>query len=100
MAFCRQHGVVARVGGRCLGTAVDPGFEIIECVDDASTDLPIGGAGAVDPMLFQCAAGETEESRRFGRAQLTRGKAGIRIGHCEKLRDLLKRQRATARWRS
>ena len=32
-------------------------------------------------MLFQRAAGETEESGSFGRAQVTRRQAGVRIGH-------------------
>ena len=32
-------------------------------------------------MLFQRAAGEAEESRGFGRAQVARRQAGVRIGH-------------------
>jgi hypothetical protein len=95
--LCRQHSAVTGVGGRCLGPAVRPGFEVIEGVDDTATDLPISGTGAVGPMLFQCAIRETEESRGFGCAQVTRWKAGTRIGHCEKLRDRLERQRG--RWR-
>ena len=81
MALGGQHGPGAGIGGRCLGAAIGPGLQIVQRVDDTSAELSIGGTGAVGPVLFQRAAGEAEESRGFGRAQVARRQAGVRIGH-------------------
>src|SRR5260370_42275566 len=76
-----QHGPGAGIRRRSLGAAVGPRLQILERVDDTSAELSIGGTGTVGPVFFQRAAGETEESRGFGRAQVARRQTGVWIGH-------------------
>ena len=55
-------------------------LQIIQRVDDATADLPIGRTGAVGPVLFQRAAGKAEESRSFGVRRYRGGKPAIGSG--------------------
>src|SRR5260370_34340101 len=80
-AFGGEDRSDARVGGRCFGSEVGPGLQVLECIDDATTNLAVFRAGAVGAMLFEGAAGEAKEARRFGRAQKARRQAGQWIGH-------------------
>jgi hypothetical protein len=70
-----------RVGGRGFGAAVGLRLQILQRVDDTSAELSIGGTGTVGPVFLQRAASEAEESRSFGRAQVSRRQSGVRIGH-------------------
>ena len=76
-----QHGAGAGIGGRGLGAAVSPGFQILQRVDDTSAELSISGTGTVGAVLFQRSAGKAEESRGFGRAQVSLRQTGVWIGH-------------------
>ena len=97
MALGGQHGSGAGIGRRCLGAAVGPGLQILQRVDDASAELSIGGTGAVGPVLFQRAAGEAEESRGFGRAQVSRRQCRRSDRASSGLRDLVERRRVRRR---
>ena len=55
-----QDRVVARVAGRCLGTAVNPSFQIIEGIDDPTAELPVGRPRAIGSVLFQGSSGQTD----------------------------------------
>ena len=80
-ALRRMNRPGTRIGSRGLGATIGLGFQIIERVDDAAPDLPIRRACAVGAVLFKRAAGEAEESGRFGRAQKARRQTGQRVGH-------------------
>src|ERR1700678_2156150 len=81
MALGGQHVPNTGIRRRGLGPTVGPGFQILQRVDDTPTEFAVGGTRAVGPMLFQGAAGQAEESRGFGRAQVTRRQTGVWIGH-------------------
>ena len=74
-----QDRVVARVAGRCLGTAVNPSFQIIEGIDDPTAELPVGRPRAIGSVLFQGSSGQTEKACCFRRAQVSRRQAGVRV---------------------
>ena len=76
MALGGQHCADAGIGGRCLGAEFDPGLQVVEPVDDAAAELRIARAGAVDAVLLERAAGEADEARGLGRAQVARRQAG------------------------
>src|SRR5262249_32955322 len=79
--FGGQYGPYARVGSRHLGAAVGPSVEIVYRVDDSSSDLPIGRAGAIGTVLLQRAPRQAQEPRGFGSPEIAWRKAGCRVGH-------------------
>src|SRR5262245_61643123 len=66
----------AGIRGRGLRATIRPGLEVVERVDDPSTNLPVDRAGAVGAMLLERSAGETQESGRLGCAQKARRQTG------------------------
>jgi hypothetical protein len=81
MPFGRQYRAGAGIAGGCLGAAVGPCLEIVDRVDDPTTDLSVSRTGTVGPVLLQGASGEAEESGSFGGAQVSWRQAGAWIGH-------------------
>ena len=71
----------AGVGGRRLGAELDPGLEVLDAIDDATAELRIARAGAVDAVLLQRANGQADEAGGLGRAQIARRQAGEIGGH-------------------
>jgi hypothetical protein len=69
------------IGRGLFGAEIGPGLQILKRIDDAPADLAVFRPSAVGAMLFQRAAGETEESRGLGCPQVARRQAGQRIGH-------------------
>ncbi len=55
--------------GGLLSPTIGPGRKIGDGVDHPPADLPEHRAGAVDPVLFQGAAGEAQEAPGLGGAQ-------------------------------
>jgi len=83
MSLGRQDRAGPRIPGRRLCAEIGPSFEIVECIDDATAELAVRRTGAVGPVLFKRAAGQTEESCCLGRAQISLQQGPIEIGHSE-----------------
>jgi hypothetical protein len=66
MSLGGQLRPFAGIGGRGLRAAVGPGFQVLQRVDDTSTELSISGTGAVGPVFFQRAAGEVKNRAASG----------------------------------
>src|SRR5690349_19081224 len=66
----RQDDDLAGVGCRDLGGGIDPRLKVFNSVDDATAELRIARAGAVDAVLFERADGEADEARGLWRAQV------------------------------
>jgi len=49
-----------------------PRLEVLDAIDDATAQLRIARAGAVDPMLLQRANGQADETGGLGGAQIAR----------------------------
>ena len=81
MALGGKHLADARIGGRRLGAAFDPGLQVFEPIDDAAAELGIARAGAIDAVLFERAAGEAKEAGGLGRAQIAWRELGDCGGH-------------------
>jgi hypothetical protein len=83
-AFGGMYDALSRIGGRAAQTLIGPTVQIIECVDDAATELAIGGTGAIAAVFFEGAAGKSQIARGFlcpqkpGR-QTIRGICHVRI---------------------
>src|SRR5712691_11042828 len=76
-----KHGSGAGIGGRALGAEIGPGLEIVERINDPTTDLSIFRSGAVGAVLFERAAGQTEEASSLGRPQKAWRQTGQWVGH-------------------
>jgi hypothetical protein len=72
----RGKDTAARIRRRGNKPAVSPGFQVLERVDDTPAKLAIGGTGALGPVLLERAIRETEEARRFRRAEKALRHAG------------------------
>lgn len=65
-----RQDLAARIGGRGDRAARDPGRQVIDRIDDAPTELVIGGASSVGAVLFQCTRRQAEERGRLFGAQV------------------------------
>ena len=87
LAFRRPDGA-ARVRGGSDSAARSPRLEIVDRIDDATTEFAIGWPGAVGPMLFKRSGREAEKFRRFFGAQETRRQGGEIRGHGSNFRGI------------
>ena len=60
---------------------VRPALKVLDAVDHPSADLAVGRAGAEGPVLLERTAGEAEEARGFGGAQVAGRDTGVHVGH-------------------
>ena len=60
---------------------VRPALEILDPIDHPSADLAVGRAGAEGAVLLERTAGEAEEARGLGGAQVAGRKTGVHVGH-------------------
>jgi len=77
----RQDRSSAGIGRGLLGAAVRPGLQIVDRIDNAATELAIGGAGAVGAVFLERPAGQAKEARGFGSSQIAWRQVGGRRGH-------------------
>ena len=60
----------AWIGCRRDSTAIGPSLQVLDGIDDPTTQLVVSGTSSVGTVFFQRAAGQAQKTRRFGRAQV------------------------------
>lgn len=81
VALCGQHAATARIRLRGHGAALDPGFEILDRIDDPPAELVIGRTGALSAVLFEGPRGQAEKLRSLHGAQIARRQGSVIGSH-------------------